>query len=93
MSTELEQLLQELGLEEHLSELLRAGFEDWELLRVMTESQLESLNIPLGHRRRLQREIARSFGWPDSDPLPTADELEQFRRRLQTTAWLVNGNP
>lgn len=49
----------------------------------MTESDFDALNIRLGDRRKLQREIARRQFWPENSPLPTPDELREFTLSLQ----------
>jgi len=49
----------------------------------VTESDFEALNIRLGDRRKLQREIARRQLWPENSPLPTSDELRDFTNSLQ----------
>jgi hypothetical protein len=82
MTTELERILAELGLRQYLADCLTAGFGDWEALSNITESDLDNLNIRLGHRRKLQREIARRYLWPDDKPLPTPEELQQHAQSL-----------
>jgi len=82
MTTELERILEELGLKQYLENCLTAGFDDWETLSNITESDLVNLNIRLGHRRKLQREIARRYLWPDDKPLPTPEELQQHAQSL-----------
>jgi hypothetical protein len=69
---DLEQSLGELGLEQYLTRFLQAGFNTWETLADISEDDLAALNVRLGHRRKLQREIARRrSSWPDYRPLPT----------------------
>jgi hypothetical protein len=70
MASELKQILAEIGLEQYLETFNSAGFYDWTALSTITESELEALNVLRGHRRRLQREIARRQAWPDQTPLP-----------------------
>jgi hypothetical protein len=82
MTNELERILEELGLKQYLENCLTAGFDDWETLSNITESDLVNLNIRLGHRRKLQREIARRYLWPDDKPLPTPEELQQHAQSL-----------
>ena len=48
----------------------------------VTESGFDALNIRLGDRRKLQREIARRQLWPENSPLPTPDELRDFTLSL-----------
>lgn len=49
----------------------------------MAESDFDALDIRLGDRRKLQREIARRQLWPDGSPLPTPDELREHKISLQ----------
>jgi hypothetical protein len=70
MSSDLYSTLSEIDLEHYTELFKKAGFSDWESLSSITESELAALGIPRGHRRRLQREIARRKGWPENDPLP-----------------------
>ncbi|KAH9204029.1 hypothetical protein DL95DRAFT_398847, partial [Leptodontidium sp. 2 PMI_412] len=78
MAAELRQILVELGLGQYFPNCLRAGFRNWESLSYITEVQLAAINFRLGHRRKLQREIARrQLQWPDHRPLPTALDLQQ----------------
>lgn len=77
MTAEVERTLQELGLQQYLKDFLLAGFEDWDSLCHITESDLAVLNVRLGHRRKLQRGIARKHQWPAFKPLPTAGSLQR----------------
>lgn len=56
--TELRPLLDLLGLLIYHDRFVDEGFETWEQLCDITEADLETLNVSLGHRRKLQREIA-----------------------------------
>ncbi|PVH81129.1 hypothetical protein DL98DRAFT_531583 [Cadophora sp. DSE1049] len=49
---------------EVVSGLFEAGFETWEILKDITERDMQAIGMKLGHRRRLQREIATSRGHP-----------------------------
>lgn len=91
MATELRQILVELGLEQYFPDCLRTGFQNWESLSHITEAQLLAINFRPGHRRKLQREIARrQLRWPDHKPLPTALDLQQQARILHKEALGVN---
>ncbi|KAI4120101.1 MAG: hypothetical protein LQ345_000057 [Seirophora villosa] len=61
-STELGPILDRLGLGRYLERFLDEGFETWETVVDITESDLDALGVKLGHRRRLQREIANARG-------------------------------
>lgn len=82
MSSEAERVLSFLGLQHYLPAFLEAGFDDWDALSNITESDLISLNVRLGHRRKLQREIARGLLWPDNKPLPTTEELQKHHHNF-----------
>ena len=58
----------------------------------MTESDFDALEIRLGDRRKLQREIARRQSWPANSPLPTSDELREYTLSLQEDAAEVSKN-
>lgn len=64
-----------LGLPQYLDRLLQAGFDSWDTLMEITEPDLEVLNVELGHRRKLQREIANSRRFIESPTLPTLPTL------------------
>ncbi|KAI4212664.1 MAG: hypothetical protein LQ349_009332 [Xanthoria aureola] len=51
-----------LGLGQYLERFVDEGFETWETVLDVTESDLDALGVKLGHRRRLQREIANATG-------------------------------
>ncbi|PVH68950.1 hypothetical protein DL98DRAFT_578583 [Cadophora sp. DSE1049] len=70
MDTEFKQTFVRLGLEQYLPIFVRSGFSDWHLLCNITESDFGVLGVKRGHRRKIQREIARRHLWPDKDPLP-----------------------
>ncbi|CAD6504270.1 BgTH12-06003 [Blumeria graminis f. sp. triticale] len=81
MASNFTRTLHDLGLDEYREELLARGYSNWEQLMTITEQELLDLEIRPGSRRKLQRAIARFFHWPDSQPLPSAAELERFRQR------------
>lgn len=57
---DLELVLSWLGLSQYHDRFVQAGFDSWETVLEITEDDLEILNVDRGHRRKLQREIARS---------------------------------
>jgi len=65
----LRQVLGEIGLSSLAELFASAGFWTWESLREITEQELESLDVKLGHRRKLQRRIATERGIPAHVPL------------------------
>ncbi|KAL2070422.1 hypothetical protein VTL71DRAFT_13448 [Oculimacula yallundae] len=82
MISEVEEVLSLLGLQHHLHRFLQNGFDDWETLSRITESDFAFLEIPRGHRRKLQRAIARRHLWPDLEPLPSPDSLHKYENKL-----------
>ncbi|KAF2684839.1 hypothetical protein K458DRAFT_301407 [Lentithecium fluviatile CBS 122367] len=64
--------LERLGLSQYYEALVFEGFDTWETVLDITESDLSSLNVKLGHRRKLQRAIAESRGQSSDRPLPIA---------------------
>jgi len=73
MLGDLYDILSDIDLEQYTETFKNAGFDDWDSLSMITEPELAALDIPLGHRRRLQREIARRSGWADNEPLPSTN--------------------
>ncbi|MCJ1294732.1 hypothetical protein MMC34_006290 [Xylographa carneopallida] len=55
-------VLVRLGLSQYTTRFIDEGFETWETVLDITESDLDLLNVKLGHRRKLQREIATARG-------------------------------
>ncbi|KAL9123687.1 MAG: hypothetical protein Q9217_006907 [Psora testacea] len=60
--TELRPILARLGLEKYVDRFADEGFETWDTILDITESDLDALGVKLGHRRILQREIALARG-------------------------------
>ena len=60
--TELEVIFAELGLQQYLGEFVEQGFDSWETILDITESDFDALGVKLGHRRKFQRKIANSRG-------------------------------
>ncbi|KAI9745491.1 MAG: hypothetical protein M1818_001025 [Claussenomyces sp. TS43310] len=60
--TELGSILLELGLTQYLDAFIEQGFDTWETILDITESDFDALGVKLGHRRKLQRRIASSRG-------------------------------
>ncbi|KIN04068.1 hypothetical protein OIDMADRAFT_143526 [Oidiodendron maius Zn] len=81
--TEVEEIFAELGISQYLDVFIEHGFDTWESVQDITESDLDFLEVKLGHRRKLQRKIANSRGLsPDralaSPPLNTANDDRQL---------------
>ncbi|KAH7364320.1 hypothetical protein BKA65DRAFT_389129 [Rhexocercosporidium sp. MPI-PUGE-AT-0058] len=60
--TELASIFAELGISHYLHEFIEQGFDTWETILDITESDFDALGVKLGHRRKLQRKIANSRG-------------------------------
>ncbi|KAF2156785.1 hypothetical protein K461DRAFT_289163 [Myriangium duriaei CBS 260.36] len=67
--TDLEQRLNSLGLEQYAFAFRHEGFETWEHVLDITEQDLETLGVRLGHRRRLQRAIQAERNHSGQRPL------------------------
>ena len=63
-TTDLTSVLEGLGLTQYLDNFIEEGFDSWETVLYITESDLDALNVRLGHRRKLQKEIAHARGIP-----------------------------
>jgi hypothetical protein len=61
--TELGDIFAELGISEYLQDFLDQGFDTWDTILDITESDFDVLGVKLGHRRKLQRKIANSRGF------------------------------
>ncbi|UKZ77434.1 hypothetical protein TrVFT333_005155 [Trichoderma virens FT-333] len=59
---ELEDIFRELGISQYLDTFVEQGFDTWETILDIQESDLDALGVKLGHRRRLQRRIANARG-------------------------------
>ncbi|KAL2255680.1 hypothetical protein VTK26DRAFT_2898 [Humicola hyalothermophila] len=55
-------IFKELGISQYLDAFLEQGFDTWETILDITESDLDALGVKLGHRRKLQRRIANFRG-------------------------------
>ncbi|KAF2474524.1 uncharacterized protein BDR25DRAFT_215413 [Lindgomyces ingoldianus] len=70
--SDLGERLERLGLSQYLEVFVAEGFDTWETVLDITESDLNALNVKLGHRRKLQRAIAETRGQAHDRPLPIA---------------------
>jgi hypothetical protein len=60
--TELAEIFVELGISQYLGAFIDQGFDTWDTILDITESDFDVLGVKLGHRRKLQRKIANSRG-------------------------------
>lgn len=51
MDPQLELIFQELGISQYLQSFLEQGFDSWDTILDITESDLDVLGVKLGHRR------------------------------------------
>lgn len=72
MHRELESVFAELGLAHYLDAFVDQGFDSWETILDIQESDLDALGVKLGHRRKLQRRIANARGIAPSISLVSA---------------------
>jgi hypothetical protein len=64
MNEHLRNNLQILALEQYIDVMQANGFTNWDTLSKAQEHDLDHLGLKLGHRRRLQRELASMRGFP-----------------------------
>ncbi|KAL7950813.1 hypothetical protein V8C42DRAFT_131425 [Trichoderma barbatum] len=80
MNQELEVIFRELGISQYLDTFVEQGFDTWDTILDIQESDLDALGVKLGHRRRLQRRIANARGIDPSISLssikPALEELK-----------------
>ncbi|KAI1827957.1 hypothetical protein F4861DRAFT_535392 [Xylaria intraflava] len=77
----LETVFGELGISQYLDIFIDQGFDSWDTILDITESDLDALGVKLGHRRKLQRRIANYRGVaPDASLALTArPSIEEAR--------------
>ncbi|OTA94427.1 hypothetical protein M434DRAFT_10689 [Hypoxylon sp. CO27-5] len=77
----LEAIFGELGISQYLDAFIDQGFDSWETILDITESDLDALGVKLGHRRKLQRRIANYRGIAPETSLisPTRTSIEDAR--------------
>ncbi|RVD83545.1 uncharacterized protein DFL_007930 [Arthrobotrys flagrans] len=68
--SELREILDRLGLSQYLGRLIEEGFDRWDTILDIQETDLAYMGFKLGHRRVLQRAIARDRGIPEHEPIP-----------------------
>ncbi|RAL63340.1 hypothetical protein DID88_003765 [Monilinia fructigena] len=60
--TVLSEIFEELGIRHYLDNFIEQGFDSWETILDIKESDFDALGVKLGHRRKLQRRIANTRG-------------------------------
>ncbi|KAF2665969.1 hypothetical protein BT63DRAFT_45295 [Microthyrium microscopicum] len=107
--TDLSDRFARLGLTEYFPSFVTEGFDTWETVLDITESDLTYLNVKLGHRRKLQRAIAEYRGQPPDralapelskssiDPACRSDDSGTERKdsapRVSNSSATGSGNP
>jgi hypothetical protein len=71
MTRHLDPIFRELGLSQYLDAFVDQGFDSWDTILDIQESDLDALGVKLGHRRKLQRRIANARGIAPSVFLPS----------------------
>ncbi|KAK8114430.1 high mobility group protein- variant 1 [Apiospora kogelbergensis] len=79
---QLEQIFGELGISHYLETFVDQGFDTWETILDITESDLDALGVKLGHRRKLQRRIANYRG----QQVPVTTLVSPTRTSIEDTS-------
>ncbi|PNY24512.1 High mobility group protein 20A [Tolypocladium capitatum] len=89
MTQELDGVFAELGLTQYLDAFVDQGFDAWDTILDIQESDLDALGVKLGHRRKLQRRIANARGIAPSvslaSPKPAAEESKPETLRRESS--------
>ncbi|KZM24123.1 hypothetical protein ST47_g4740 [Ascochyta rabiei] len=90
MDNHLRHNLQVLSLGQYIDVMQEYGFVDWDTLSKAQEKDFDRLGLKLGHRRRLQRELASMRGLPIWAPLDRQygdyEPPSQLHRQRPSTA-------
>ncbi len=91
MPRPLESVFAELGLAQYLDAFVDQGFDSWDTILDIQESDLDALGVKLGHRRKLQRRIANARGIAPSVSLvstlkPGSEDAKQQHVRRESAA-------
>ncbi|KAI1406811.1 hypothetical protein F5Y13DRAFT_9169 [Hypoxylon sp. FL1857] len=91
----LEAIFGELGISQYLDAFIDQGFDSWETILDITESDLDALGVKLGHRRKLQRRIANYRGVAPETSLvsPTRTSIEDARLESNRTESVKTDKP
>ncbi|CAI4216537.1 unnamed protein product [Parascedosporium putredinis] len=88
---DLADIFAQLGMSQYFGVFVQEGFDSWDTILDITESDLDTLGVKLGHRRKLQRRIADARGLSPNAILPwtptsqSAEEAKPDSTRLVTT--------
>ncbi|KAI2776560.1 hypothetical protein F4815DRAFT_342597 [Daldinia loculata] len=91
----LEVIFGELGITQYLDAFIDQGFDSWDTILDITESDLDALGVKLGHRRKLQRRIANYRGVAPETSLvsPTCTSIEDARVDSNRTESIKSEKP
>jgi hypothetical protein len=81
--TELGDIFAELGISHYLHDFIEQGFDTWDTILDITESDFDALGVKLGHRRKLQRKIANSRGVSSDRALASPRNTPSDDRHLE----------
>lgn len=89
--------LQRLHLQQYIPLLQAHGYTSWSHVMAITEEDFDRMEFKLGHRRKLQREIANMEGYPQWEALPSSKmEMAQLslpgRLKISTAFPPTKGN-
>ncbi|SPO00808.1 uncharacterized protein DNG_03556 [Cephalotrichum gorgonifer] len=84
MEQSLRDVFDDLGLSQYLEVFLDQGFDTWDTVLDITETDLEALGVKLGHRRKLQRQIRIARGAPPNAALPAANHSDAHYSKLDS---------
>jgi hypothetical protein len=90
--TELGDIFAELGIAHYLHDFIDQGFDSWNTILDITESDFDALGVKLGHRRKLQRRIANARGVSSDRALtsparntPVEDQAQEEQKQNAVT--------
>ena len=95
--TELVEIFAELGISHYLHDFIEQGFDTWDTILDIKESDFDALGVKLGHRRKLQRRIANSRGLSSDTALespgivPVDDRQTEEQRVIGSKAEAKDG--
>jgi hypothetical protein len=92
-------ILSNLGMSHYVHDFLEHGFDTWEAIVGITESDLDVLGVKLGHRRKLQQLITNTkmtpevpLGYPSNRPSDIVEPLSiQSRISMSATSRALAG--
>ncbi|KAK7226071.1 hypothetical protein V2G26_014074 [Clonostachys chloroleuca] len=85
MTHHLESTFRELGLAQYLDAFVDQGFDTWDTILDIQESDLDALGVKLGHRRKLQRRIANARGIAPSVSLASTSKAGSDEAKQDST--------